>query len=190
MSERTPAAATAWDTLRVWGGLLLWGVLPVWAIATVTIAQVHPDLQPIVASPVGETVELIGYVDVDGDVVTVAPLSTFDRMLLAGLMAAPLTIALFVLVTPVALWFGRNRDARRGAAPPDEPLLDDALVEGATFDVSVRRGDAASEPEPERAPIPAPEPPPAPEPEPGPEPAPDPDDAPTDPGDDVDALFR
>lgn len=112
--------------------LVTWGLAP-WVVLTATLSQVHPELQPVM-------------VEVEGTNMLVEPAFAY-RLAFAGSLAAGWIGALLAIVLPVLYAMSRwqLREAERFR---DLGVLEDAVVAGASVEVSVKRSSPSTPPRP------------------------------------------
>lgn len=147
MAEEVSLTDSFFDRVRLVATAGLFSVVPLWLMLTVILGQVD-------ASSPGEEIE------VDGVVFVVETSSTWDRFVRNGAVAAGMIGAVGAVVMS-GVWlvsFLRGRPAPGGESVG---LLDDALVEGASWEVAYRTDGQAAPPPPLEEPaesLPEPEP--------------------------------
>ena len=111
------------ERIRMVASTAALGLLPIWLMLTVTIAQVHPEVQ--------ETV-----LQLDDQLSVTVERGELSKLMTTGWMSAAWIALSMVLVVPLVVAMSRWGD-RGEVDSPD--VLDDNLVADATWEVSLRR---------------------------------------------------
>lgn len=127
-----PYRADRWDRLRLAALVGAATLLPLWVLLTVVLLEVGRDPE--------EVREILIYVMPDGTIEERTAGPGAGTILWTAGVAMVGVLATALVTLPMGWWMTRTRAARSG---PPGPLVDPSLVEGATWEVRVRRGGEA-----------------------------------------------